>query len=157
MKKRINLAAFILFGFLNATLTFAQQPIDAGEKNMTANQNKQVVLRLFDEVFNQREFSVIDELYQPNVTDHSAFPDQPPGIDGIRSAIKGFFELFDNIQISVEDVVTEGDKVVTREVWKATHKTSGKVAEGTIIHIFRVREGKIVDEWSRGWDWVEDL
>jgi len=119
--------------------------------------NKQVVLRLFGEVFNQQSLSAIDRLYDPNVVDHSAFPDQPPGIEGIKSAISGFFEIFDNLNITVEDAIAEDDKVATREVWKGTHKPSGKAAEGTVIHIFRVHEGKIVDEWSKGWDWLEQL
>jgi len=119
--------------------------------------NKQVVLRLFGEVFNQQSLSAIDRLYDPNVVDHSAFPDQPPGIEGIKSAISGFFEIFDNLNIAVEDAIAEDDKVATREVWKGTHKPSGKAAEGTVIHIFRVHEGKIVDEWSKGWDWLEQL
>ena len=46
---------------------------------MSIDQNKQRVLRLFREVFNQQALSVIDELYDPNVVDHGAFPDQAPG------------------------------------------------------------------------------
>ena len=124
---------------------------------MTTNKNKLVVLRLFGEVFNQQSLSVIDELYDTDVVDHSAFPDQAPGIEGIKSAIKGFFGIFDNLKITVEDVIAEYDKVVTREVWRGIHKPSGKIAEGSVIHIFRIREGKIADEWSRGWDWLEKL
>jgi ketosteroid isomerase-like protein len=124
---------------------------------MTINQDKQVILRLFDEVFNQQSLSVIDKLYDSNVVDHSAFPDQAPGVAGIKSAIRGFFEIFGDLKITVEDVIAESDKVVTREVWRGTHKPSGKAAEGTIIHIFRLREGKIADEWSRGWGWLEKL
>ena len=124
---------------------------------MSINRNKQVVLRLFNEVFNQRSLSVLDMLYDPNVVDHSAFPDQASGVEGIKSAIIDFFEVFDNLKITVEDVIAEDDKVATREVWRGTHKPSGKVAEGTIIHIFRLHEGKIIDEWSRGWDWLERL
>ncbi|MGD8352593.1 MAG: ester cyclase [Pseudomonadota bacterium] len=124
---------------------------------MSLSENKRVVLRLFGEVFNRQSLSVIDELYDPDVVDHGAFPDQPPGIAGIKSAIDGFFEIFENLEINVEDVIAEEDKVVTREVWRGTHKPSGKEANGTLIHIFRIRDGKIADEWSRGWDWLENL
>lgn len=124
---------------------------------MPINRNKPIVSRLFDEVFNQRTLSVIDELYAPNVVDHSAFADQPPGIEGIISAIEGFLEIFDDLNITVEEIIAEGDKVVTREVWRGIHKPSGKAAEGTVIHIFRINEGKITDEWSRGWDWLDEL
>jgi hypothetical protein len=52
----------------------------------------QLVSRLFGEVFNQHAVSVIDELYDPNVVDRAAFPDQAPGVAGIKSAINGFFD-----------------------------------------------------------------
>ena len=157
MKKLMTFAAFFFLSLLMLSSTFAQEPAGKGDKNMTTTQNKQFILRLFDEVFNQQSFSAIDELYDRNVIDHSAFPDQAPGIEGIRSAIKSFFEIFDHLKITVKDVIAEDDKVVTREVWRGTYKTSGKVAEGTVIHIFRIGEGKITDEWSRGWDWLENL
>ena len=124
---------------------------------MIEDQNRQVASRLFDEVFNRQSLSVIDELYDPDVVDQSAFPDQAPGVAGIKSAINGFFEIFDDLQITVEDVIAEDDKVVTRELWRGIHKPTGKAAKGTVIHIFRIREGRIADEWSRGWDWLDSL
>ncbi|MHC1755206.1 MAG: ester cyclase [Methanosarcina sp.] len=124
---------------------------------MTLDQNKQLILRLFREVFNQQALSVIDELYASNMVDHSAFPGQAPGTEGIKFAIKGFFETIKDLEITVEDIIAEDDKVVTRETWRGIHGPSGKTAAGSIIHIFRIREGKITDEWSRGWDWFEKL
>lgn len=157
MKKFMTFAMPSFTALLILSAALAQEPDKTGGKNMTVNQNRDVVLRLFDEVFNRQSFSVIDEIYNQNVVDHSAFEDQAPGVEGIKSAIKGFFEIFDNLKITVEDIIAEDDKVVTREVWRGTHKPSGKMAQGTVIHIFRIREGRIADEWSRGWDWLEKL
>ena len=157
MKKQLSFTVGFLFCLLIASSSFAQQPAKTGEKDMTVDQNKQLILRLFREVFNQKSFSVIDELYNPDVVDHSAFEDQAPGIEGIKSAIKGFFDIFDTVEITVEDVIAEGEKVVTREAWRGAIKPSGKIAEGSIIHIFRIHDGRITDEWSRGWDWLENL
>ena len=155
MKKRMTLAISFFVGLLIVSSSFAKESNKAGEQNMATDQNKQLILRLFGEVFNRQSLSVINELYDPNVVDHSAFPDQAPGVEGIKSAIKGFFEIFDNLKIIVEDIIAEDNKVVTREAWRGTHKPSGKIAEGSVIHIFCIREGKITDEWSRGWDWLE--
>jgi len=155
MKKPMIFTCILFTGVLFSAL--AQEHNNTGGQNMGTEQNKQLVGRLFGEVFNQRALSVIDEIYAPNIVDHSAFPDQAPGVEGIKSAITAFLEIFENLEITVEEVIAEGDKVVTRESWKGTHKPSGKLAEGSIIHIFRIRDGKITDEWSRGWDWLEDL
>lgn len=157
MKRQMALNAVFCAGLFLISSCFAQEATEEEGRNMTIEQNKQLILRLFEEVFNQQSLSVIDELYAPNVVDHSAFPDQAPGVEGIKSAIKGFFEIFDELEIAVKDVIAEGDKVVTREAWRATQKSSGKTAEGSVIHIFRIHKGKITDEWSRGWDWIEKL
>lgn len=157
MKKYKTITTGLFIGLLLVASAFGQENIKKVGGNMANDENKQLILRLFEEVFNQQSLNAIDELYAPNVVDHSAFPDQSPGIEGIKSAIKGFFEIFDDFKITIEDVVAEDDRVVTREAWRVTHKPSGKIAEGSVIHIFRIREGKITEEWSRGWDWLENL
>lgn len=157
MKEYRTIISSLSIGLLLVLSGFGQEHFKNGGPNMTNDENKQLVLRLFEEVFNQQSPTVIDELYAPNIVDHSAFPDQAPGVEGIKSAINGFFEVFDDLQITVEDIISEDDKVVTREAWTVTHKPSGKIAEGSVIHIFRIRDGKITDEWSRGWEWLENL
>jgi ketosteroid isomerase-like protein len=157
MKNQIILVPCLLLGLLSVFPALAQESTRTGEQNITANQNNQLISRLFGEVFNQHSITAIDDLYAPDVVDHAAFPDQAPGAAGIKSAIKGFFEMFDGLTITVDDMIAEDDKVATRETWRATHRSSGKNASGTVIHIFRIRDGKITEEWSRGWDWLENL
>ena len=154
MKNWVILGTCCLVAVLTVSPALAQTTNDKGYPIMAIEENKQLVLRLFNEVFNERKLPVIDELYAEDVVDHSAFPDQEPGRAGINSAISGFFEAFDSLHIVVEDVIAEGDKVVTRETWKAVDGSSHETATGTIIHIFRVQDGRITDEWSRGWDWL---
>ena len=156
MKKQMIFIPCFFVGLLSAFTGLAQEYTKRGEHNMTINQNHQLVLRLLGEVFGRHSISVIDELYDSDVVDHSAFPEQAPGVVGIKSAINGFFELFDDLNITVEDIIAEKDKVATRETWRAIHKSSGKDVSGTIIHIFYIRDGRITDEWSRGWDWLEN-
>ena len=156
MKKLMIFIPCFLVGLLSAVTALAQEYTKIGGQNMTINQNRQLVLRLFEEAFDRHSISVIDELYDPDVVDHSAFPEQAPGVVGIKSAINGFFELFDDLNITVEDIIAEEYKVATRETWRAIHKPSGKDVSGTIIHIFYIRDGRITDEWSRGWDWLEN-
>jgi ketosteroid isomerase-like protein len=157
MKTWVSLTLCVVVGILVVFSAFAQKSNKQGEQTMILERNKQLVQRLFKEVFNQRTLSVIDEIYAPDMVDHSAFPGQAPGTEGIKTAISGFFEIFSDFEVTVEDVVAEADRVVTRETWRGTHRPSDKSAAGTIIHIFRVRDGRITDEWSRGWDWLDAL
>lgn len=119
--------------------------------------NKQLILELFQKVINEKNPSFIDDLYIPDVVDHSAFPGQALGTEGIKNAVQDFLETFTDLEATVEDVIAEDDKVVTRETWKGILKPSGKSVEGSVIHIFRIRDGKITDEWSRGWSWLKNI
>ena len=157
MKIWTTLIICFAVGLLPATSIFARKPVGKGGPMVTVDQNKQLILRLFGEVFNQQNLSAVDDLYAPKVVDHSAFSDQAPGREGIKSAIRGFFEIFDDLVVTVEDVVAENDKVVTRETWHAIHRPSGKSVGGSVVHIFQIRDARITDEWSRGWDWLEEL
>jgi ketosteroid isomerase-like protein len=122
MRKWITLTLFLFFGSIVVFSVFAQKDTKNGGRKMTIEQNKQLVQRLFNEVFNQRALAVIDEIYTPNMVDHSAFPGQAPGTEGIKSAINGFFEIITDLEVTVEDAVAEDDKVVTRETWRGTHR-----------------------------------
>jgi predicted SnoaL-like aldol condensation-catalyzing enzyme len=157
MKRWIFITFCVVVGFWVAFSALAQKDNQPGEQNMALEQNKQLVQRLSKEVFNQRKTAVIDDIYAPDMVDHSAFPDQAPGAAGVKTAINGFFEIFSDFEVTVEDMVAQEDRLVTRETWRGTHRPSNKSALGTVIHIFRVRDGRITDEWSRGWDWLDEL
>jgi hypothetical protein len=58
------------------------------------------------------------------------------------------------LQYTVENLIAEGDKVVVRWRWNATHKgeflgipATGKEAPMTGIAIYRVTRGRIVERW----------
>jgi steroid delta-isomerase-like uncharacterized protein len=67
-----------------------------------------------------------------------------------------FFDAFPDLNVTVEDEIAEGDKVVTRWTIRGTHKgdlegmaPTGKqiVLQGITIH--RIEGDKIVEEWER--------
>ena len=85
MKELMVFVKLSFVGLFIVSSAFAQESTKIEKQELTMNQNKKVVLRLFDEVFNQQSFSVIDEIYNQDVVDHCAFPDQAPGIEGAGS------------------------------------------------------------------------
>ena len=68
-----------------------------------------------------------------------------------------YFRAFPNLTHTVEDVIAEGDKVVTRYTIRGTHQgeteefgpPTGKHLELEGITIHRIEDGKIVEEWER--------
>ncbi len=64
---------------------------------------------------------------------------------------------FPDIQVILEDVITEGDTVVARTLWRGTHlgtyqgsPATGKTASRSLIQIFRLVDGLIREEWNEG-------
>ena len=77
------------------------------------------------------------------------------GVEGTRRFTEMYRNAFPDTQMSVEDVIAEGDKVVTRWTVRATHQgelmgipPSGNRVEVRGISIDRIESGKFVETWS---------
>ena len=113
--------------------------------------------RLFDEAVNQGHIELIEELYSPTFIDHSPGPGQLPGPAGIIEVVKRYRLAIPDLKVKVEDIVVSGDRVVTRETWCGTHMkeiagipATKKQFTATRMHIFRIEDGVIAEEWTAG-------
>jgi len=122
--------------------------IDETEKN------KELVKKVYTEMVNKRNYGLIDSLYATNIFDHSAFEGQEQGREGFKKAVTEFLGMFSTLEISTHDIIAEGDMVATRETWKVTLASNNKLLTGETMHIFRIKNGLITDEWSKGWEWL---
>jgi len=87
---------------------------------MSPEDNTAVLRRLAEE-FNKRNFAVIEEVFSPNFVLHDAHhPHWPRGLEGARKMVTVMLTAAPNLQIMVEDTVTEGDKVVVRWTFRGT-------------------------------------
>lgn len=123
-----------------------------------SEENKQLVRRWFEEVWNKGRVEAIEEMFAENGVAHglSTDPSQPiKGPREFRPFHTIFREAFPNIMIVVEDVLAEGDKVAARCSVRAKHEGEffGRAAtqspvEITGIVIARIEKGKIVEAWN---------
>ena len=99
---------------------------------------------------------IIDEVYAADLVWHE--PDQEiRGHEEAKQFASTFFKAFPDLNATVEEVIAEGDKVVTRWTIRGTHQgeieefgpPTGKQAELQGISIHRIADGKIVEEWNR--------
>ena len=59
------------------------------------------------------------------------------------------------LEIDAVDVeIAEGDLVATRKTWRGDHPGGGSHLLGRTIHLFRIADGQIAEEWSAGWEWL---
>ena len=121
-------------------------------------ENKKLIRRWFDEVWNNGRAEVIEELFDENGIAHGLGDDPAHPIKG-PAGYKPFYETFrqafPNIMVVVEDMVAEGDKVVARCSVRAKHEGEfmGRAAtqapvEFTGITMVRIENGKIVEAWN---------
>ena len=123
---------------------------------MPAEANKALMRRLFEEGFHSGKLAVVDEIFHPNFVDRST-PEQPPGTEGVKDYISMVRTGFPDISITIEDLVAEEVRVVVRTTWRGTHlgeyegiAPTSKQVTRSMIQIFHVKDGKLLEEWSEG-------
>lgn len=120
--------------------------------------NKALIRRWFEEVWNKGREEAIDEMFAEDgiahgLSDESGAPLSGP--TGFKPFFRMFRDAFPDIQVVVEDTVTEGDKVAARCSVRGKHQSDSlgfaathQPTEFTGITIVRVRDGKIVEAWN---------
>lgn len=121
---------------------------------MSTEENKQLVRRFFEEGPCKGNLAVANSLLSPDFEIHIPLP-APPGIEGINEVITTCRAAFEHLNVTIEDLVAEGDKVVARFIARGVHKGSfmnlpptGKEITMTGIEIFRIENGKIAELWG---------
>ncbi len=81
---------------------------------MSPEQNKAVISRLFDEVYNGQNLDVLEELVAQNVVNHSAVAEHQHGIGGFRRVMEWGFYLAPDGRYELTGMIAEGDMVACR-------------------------------------------
>lgn len=122
---------------------------------MLNEDNKDLIRRFYEEVFNKRNLAALDDFYSPDHVDHSLPPGLPLGPEGTRQAISIMLSGFPDLHITIEDMIVEGDKVVTRFTTHGTQQgmlgnipPTGKQVAIPTIEITRIADGKIAEDWG---------
>ncbi len=126
------------------------------ETSTSAEENKAVARRWFEDLFNAGNLEVADEIVASDHVNHDpTLPGVPTGPEGQKQVVNLYRGAFTNAHISVEDQVAEGDKVVTRWTGSGIHQgefmgvaPSGNQVTVTGITINRVSGGKIAESWT---------
>jgi predicted ester cyclase len=100
------------------------------------------------------QVEVFDELVSADVIDHSSSTDVR-GVEGFKIRTRAVHAAFQNVEVAVEDLLVDGNKIAWRWTLKGTHNgpflgvsSTGKRVSMTGINIQRVRDGRVVEHWS---------
>ncbi len=124
---------------------------------MSTEENKKLVLRWREEVWsgNKRNLKLIDEFYAPDcIVYETGAPHR--GRDAFKQRLGTYFSAFD-IDSNTDFLVAEGDMVAIRDTMRFKHTgpflgvaPTGKEAIITTNDIYRIVDGKIVEQWVEG-------
>ncbi len=116
---------------------------------MSAEQNKRIVRRFFEEVFNKRKLDLIDQFIAPGYVNHNSLA-PVKGPEGVRRINEAELQAFPDIQTVIEDIIAEGDKVVVRCTDHFTRPSDRVKLMLPWIEIIRLENGKAVEGWFEG-------
>lgn len=121
---------------------------------MSAEENRGVIRRAYEELWNGRNVGVVDELVAEDFLNHAAPPDRQRGRQGLKDVVLMFAGAFPDFRYEVEDMIAEGEKMAVRDVFRGTHRgefmgipATGNRVTMEAIHIYRFSGGKLAEHW----------
>ena len=123
---------------------------------MSSEENKAIVRRYHEELFNKGNLSVADEVFDSNYS-NSAIETMglPRGPEGFKQYVSMMRTGFPDCNIAIEDQIAEGDKEVHRVKFRGTHKgdfmdiaPTNKQVEITANVIDQISGGKVMESWA---------
>ena len=122
---------------------------------MSAEENKAVLRRIEEEIFNKGDLAVVDELIAPDYVYHGSGGQEFKGPEGFKQYMTMVRNAFPDLHMTLEDIVAEGDKVMHRTRFRGTFKgemmgiaPTGKQVTISVVTISRFAGGKEVEAWA---------
>ena len=98
---------------------------------------------------------MIDELVDPDALIRTPLPIEATGAQLLKEVFHRLHRAFPDLQITIEDLIEEGDKVVSRNTVKGTHQgeymgipPTGRSVTYNEIFILRFTGGRITETWG---------
>ena len=122
----------------------------------TVSRAYSVVSRIYEEVLNAGKIEQADTLIATEYIDHNPIgAGGESGIEGFKQTVRALRFAFPDLRFTVDQMIVNGDQVVTRTTMQGTHKNSfmgvdptGKQVTVSGFDIFRVADGVVAERWG---------
>jgi steroid delta-isomerase-like uncharacterized protein len=140
---------------MSTTNTF---PNHRPDETAQAMSNKAIIRRFHDaantgdaELLSQ----TIDEIVEPDAQIRTPLPLQSAGAQALKEVFARLHRVFGDLHVTIEDLIEEGDMVVSRNSVAGTHRgeymglpPTGKAVTYNEIFIFRFANGRVAETWG---------
>jgi steroid delta-isomerase-like uncharacterized protein len=126
-----------------------------GRSAAVSEEDNKAVIRRWIEAYNNRDMQAEADVLDPGFVAHvPAAPGPLEGLEAWRKFTAPFVEAFPDLRLTVEDILSEGDKVAARVAFHGTHRgefqgiaPTGKEVAFSSIEVNRVVGGKVEEHW----------
>ncbi|MGN9913831.1 ester cyclase [Phytohabitans sp. LJ34] len=121
----------------------------------TIDELKSQARRVWAEIIPANDVAALPEVMHPDYVDHSARPDEPPGIEGAAQTMRWLHSVFSDLSFDIHHVVGDGDTVAVHCTLTGRHTgdlmgipPTGRDVATPMVHILRFRDGKAAEHWA---------
>jgi len=122
---------------------------------LTSEESKAIVLRWFAEL-DRGNLDIVEDLIAEDYVDHNpALPNLPAGREGVRQYVRILKSAFPDAAHVIDDIIAEGDKVMTRVTAHGTflgecigYQPTGRTVEISGIAVHRIAHGRLIEHWA---------
>jgi C-1 hydroxylase len=118
---------------------------------MSLEKNRAIIRNVIEAVYEQK-LAVLDELVAPDFTEPNL---KLKGLESMKQTVITLLKGFPDLDVTIEDIIAEGDKVCDRVTATGTHTgefhgiaPTGKKITFTGIRIWRIIDGKVIERTS---------
>ena len=123
---------------------------------MSLEQNKEIVIQFY-KAFDRQDIKLGEKLMSADIIASGLDTNPLKGYDAVMQYGAMMFAAFPDGRHILDEVIAEGDRVVTRGIFTGTHQgelmgiaPTGKQVTFSVIHIDRLKDGKIIEHWGQG-------
>jgi steroid delta-isomerase-like uncharacterized protein len=121
---------------------------------MSTEENKAIVRRMTEEFYNQGNVESAERFFADTYMHHDPASPQVRDRDGLKEVLRAFLTGCPDLQITIDQLLAEGDTVTKRWTYHATHTgdlaglpPTGRRIMMSGLELFRLADGKIVECW----------
>jgi len=122
---------------------------------MSAEANKALLRRYIEQVWDRKNLTAIDEFLAPNYKRYRSPTGEPLTRDGQKQLLNTFRAAFPDIQLTVEEIIAEDDRIAFRSTIRGTHQgeflgivPTGKPIMVGLVDVIHIENGKFVEQWG---------
>ena len=122
---------------------------------MSVDPNKKLLQRYITEVWDNKNVAALDQFLAPNYRRHRSPTTLPLTREQQKALLIGFREAFPDVAITVEEMISEGDRIAFRSTMRGTHqgeflglKPTGTQVVFSLMDILRIENGKFAEQWG---------